>query len=170
MDPIEFTWELIKDNFEQARSHEEMREKTVTLTMTLASILIAALAIDGFAASSIHVFTFTFKFQSVVGLLLMGLGIFGGLCSQKHYERNRMHVKLAQRFMAKLAESGFKYPFDVSAEFIAHTEAKDWKAAWAEPIKLNWLWTGFPLFIALIGLVLSLEAIIAVIGKIFSCG
>jgi hypothetical protein len=132
--------------------------------------LIAALAIDGFAASSIKVFSFQMKFQSVVGLMLMGLGVFGGLCSQKHYERNRMHIKLAQRFLAKLADSGFKYPFDVTTEFEAHTKARDWKAAWAEPIKLNWLWTGFPLFVAFIGLILSLETIIAVLGRIFSCG
>jgi hypothetical protein len=158
MDNIEFTWELIKDNFEQARSHEEMREKTVTLTMTIASVLVASLAIDGFAKSFLYIFGYGLRFQTVVGLMLCGLGVFGALCSQKHYERNRMHVKLAQRFIAALQTSGFALPFDVSVEFEAHTKEKDWKASWAERIKLNWLWTGFPIFIAVIGLVLAIGA------------
>ena len=158
MSGIEITWELIKDNFEQARSHEEMREKTVTLTMTIASILIAALAIDGFSKAHLIIFDHPIKFQVLVGVLLVGLGLFGGLCSQKHYERNRMHIKLGQKFLDHLGKAGLAYPFDVSKAFTDHTKAKDWKGAWAERVKLNWLWTLFPLFVALLGLILALGA------------
>ena len=123
--------------------------------MTIASALVAALAIDRFAGPSLYIFGYGLRFQTVVGLMLCGLGVFGALCSQKHYERNRMHVKLAQRFIAAL-QNKFELPFDVSAEFDAHTQQRDWRASWVEPIKLNWLWTGFPIFVALVGLVLAI--------------
>ena len=49
MDGTEIIWALIKDNFEQARSHEDYRARTVSLTLTIGSIFIAALAIEGLA-------------------------------------------------------------------------------------------------------------------------
>lgn len=154
MDGNEVIWELIKDNFEQGRSHEEMREKTVTLTITIATILVAALAIESVGKTTLDVFGYHLKIQGLIGIILLGLGVFGAFCSQKHYERNRMHIKLAQKFLARLQAQPGYLPFDVSAEFAAHAEAKDWKAAHWESTKLNWLWTGFPLFIAIVGLVL----------------
>jgi len=102
-DGTELVWELIKDNFEQARSHEEYREKTVSLTLTVASIFIAALAIDGFAAKTVSLLGHNVTFQRLDGICLVVIGIFGALCSQKHYERNRMHVALAQEYLKKLA-------------------------------------------------------------------
>jgi len=152
MDGIEITWELIKENFEQARSHEEMREKTVTLTIAIATILVAVLAIDHVAEAHVMLFCHRWEFQRLIGLFLFVLGIFGGLCSQKHYERNRMHVELAQDFLVKLQYRLGYLPFDVSVEFRKFKDAGKWDASWARPIRLNWLWTGFPLFIALIGL------------------
>lgn len=151
-------WELVKDNFEQARSHEEYREKTVSLTLTVASIFIAALAIDGFAAKSVSLVGHAITFQQLDGICLIAIGGFGALCSQKHYERNRMHVALAQAYLEKLAQSKSSlFPFDVSKAFTEFVSAKKWKASWAEPVKLNWLWTGFPVIVAIVGAILALS-------------
>jgi hypothetical protein len=158
-DGTELVWELIKDNFEQARSHEEYREKTVSLTLTVASIFIAALAIDGFAAKTVSLLGHNVTFQRLDGICLVVIGIFGALCSQKHYERNRMHVALAQEYLKKLAETeNGMFPFDVSKAFTDFEKTKKWKAAWAEPIKLNLLWTGFPLIVAIVGIILAFSS------------
>jgi hypothetical protein len=157
MDGTSVVWELIKDNFEQARSHEEYREKTVTLTMTIASIFLAALAIDGFASRTITVAGVEITFQRLDGLCLIIIGLFGALCSQKHYERNRMHIALAQEYLSKLqAANAVQLPFDVVAAFKEFAAKKTWKAAWAERIKLNLLWTAFPLIISAIGFLISI--------------
>lgn len=159
MDGVGVTWSLIKDNFEQARSHEELRAKTVSLTLTIGSIFVAALAIDGFASKTIDLFGKPIAFQTLDGLCLITVGIFGALCSQKHYERNRMHIAMAQQFLIKLHESDANLlPFDTAEVFAEFKRNGKWKAKWAKSIELNLLWTGFPLILAVVGLILFLSS------------
>ena len=155
MNGTEIIWSLIQDNFEQARSHEDYRARTVNLTLTIGSILVAALAIDGFTDKTIDLFGVAMSFQAIDGVCLIAVGLFGALISQKHYERNRMHIALAQDFMARLNESNSELlPFDTVKAFAEFKANGTWKAHWAEPVKLNWLWTGFPLILAIFGLLL----------------
>lgn len=159
MDGTNLIWELIKDNFEQARSHEEYRGKTVSLTMTVGSIFLAALAIDGFATKPISLFGHDVRFQTIDGCCLIVVGLFGAVCSQKHYERNRMHIALAQEFLTRLNKSQPDLlPFDTVGAFKDFKKTGKYKARWIEPVKLNLLWTGFPLIIACVGLLLVLGA------------
>ena len=68
-----------------------------------------------------------------------------------------MHVKVAQELLAKLSESSPKLlPFNTVELFENFKNTHTWKAKRAEPIKLNWLWTGFPLLLAIFGLLLLL--------------
>ena len=157
MDGTEIIWSLVQDNFEHARSHEDYRARTVNLTLTVGSILVASLAIEGFSEKSILIWQWSITFQALIGLCLIAVGVYGALLSYKHYERNRMHVKVAQELLAKLSESSPKLlPFNTVELFENFKNTHTWKAKRAEPIKLNWLWTGFPLLLAIFGLLLLL--------------
>ena len=155
MEGTELIWALIKDNFEQARSHEEYRARTVGLTLTLGSALVAALALDGFTQKTVTLIGYQFSFQIIDALCMIAVGLFGAICSQKHYERNRMHVALAQHYLKKLQESKQDLlPFDTVEAFEDFRVNGEWKAKRIEWVKLNYLWTGFPLVLVAIGILL----------------
>ncbi|HEY3304927.1 MAG TPA: hypothetical protein VGL70_15490 [Candidatus Binatia bacterium] len=126
-------WQLIKDNFEQARAHETYRADISKLVITLAGILVGTLSVTGV----------TPRGEKVVWLAVGVLGIYGALASAKHYERNRMHVATAQHLLDKLKDlAGFQS--DLNKVFKDFQSARNWKHSPLASLSLNWLWTGFP--------------------------
>jgi len=151
MDEKDLIWNLIKDNFDQARAHEQYRASTVSLVLTIASILVAILAIN----------EFTTPFANIVYSSLIVIGLYGAACSAKHYELNRMHVNIARSLIDKLKQCGIQTPFDLNKHFEDTKSAKNWGHSRLHWLRLNWLWTGFPLLVAAGGLLLLIRSLSA---------
>ena len=144
MNEQDVIWQLIKDNFEQARAHEQYRANIATLVITLTGILVGTLSVD---LGSRH--------HRVIYLVVALLGLYGALASAKHYERFRMHVAIAQHFLDKLRELGI-FTVNLNEEFRNFQKKRQWSHSTLASISLNWLWTGFPALIGLVGLAMLL--------------
>jgi hypothetical protein len=148
MNESEIVWQLVKDNFEQARAHEQYRANIAALVITLVGILVGTLSITGLGSHH----------RQIVYLAIAVLGLYGALASAKHYERFRMHVAIAQHFVDKLRELKV-LSIDVNDEFRKFQTARKWRHSWLAALSLNWLWTGFPAALGLVGLVMFLRTL-----------
>src|SRR4051812_48122299 len=92
MTDSEVVWELIKDNFEQGRAHEKYRADIVKLVITLTGILVGTFSLKDLGS----------QHHRIIYLAIAVLGLYGALASAKHYERNRMHVAIAQYLLKEL--------------------------------------------------------------------
>lgn len=144
MNQSDVIWGLAKDNFEQARAHETYRANIATLVITLTGILAGSLSVD--LGPQHHKFVY---------IAMMVLGFYGGLASAKHYERFRMHVKIAQHYLSLLKTTDV-LQIDVNHEFKTVQQARKWDHSALASLSLNWLWTGFPIAVGVTGLGLLL--------------
>lgn len=141
MNTEEVMWGLVKDNFEQARAHEQYRANVSMLVVSLTTVLVGILtAKNGIPVQSSYVYA-----------LIAVIGIYGGLLNAKHYERFRMHIHIANKYLSLMKEQDL-ISIDVTREFAKIQLERKWKHSRLASIDLNWFWTGFPLGIAVFGL------------------
>jgi len=143
MDEKEIIWGLVKDNFEQARSHERFRADVTKLVLILTGILAAAMSVEGIAEPGKQFI------YAAIGIV----GVFGAIANAKHYERFSMHIHIAQKFIDLFQEKDDK-PIDFNERFIEFQKGRLWSHSWLASFSLNWLWTGLPALIGIVGLVL----------------
>lgn len=149
MSEIEVLWQLIKDNFEQARAHETYRADISKLVITLVGILVGTLSVTGATARQ----------QMLVWFAVGVLGVYGAMASAKHYERNRMHVAIAQHLLEKLRQEA-RFTSDLNVVFRDFQQNRKWTHSALASLSLNWLWTGFPALLGIGGLLAWLYLII----------
>jgi hypothetical protein len=117
-----FLLALYKENCDQARQHENLRERATTLVVTLAGQILtlsaAAVTIAGITGYGMTTtgsvgtggqgtldpshLDLVASFYAILGVFLIGLGLIGRRLSLKHYERNRFHVYEARRYRKAL--------------------------------------------------------------------
>lgn len=136
-------WELAKDNFEQARAHERYRANITAIVVSLSGVLAGALSISGSIIGS----------PNIIFLALGLVGLYGALVNAKHYERFRMHVHIAQKFIEILVNSA-SYEINPNKKFNEIQRQRKWKHSFLADFDLNWLWTGFPAIIGIGGFVM----------------
>ncbi|NQU34129.1 MAG: hypothetical protein HQ521_12925 [Bacteroidetes bacterium] len=91
MDSDELHWRMYNDHVTQARQHEDQRERMTTLIVVVAAAAMAFISQNGLE-----------YYDLVLSLPLIILGAFGARFSFKHYERNRMHVKIASGYLRSI--------------------------------------------------------------------
>ena len=84
--------DMYNEHAPQARHHENLRGVISTI---LLSISAGIFSLQKEFGTRYHVY---------IGVLLIALGIFGGLISFKHYERNRLHVSTLREFRRGIDE------------------------------------------------------------------
>lgn len=91
MDADELHWRMYNEHITQARQHEDQRERMTALIVVVAAAAMAFISQDGLE-----------YFDLVLSVPLIILGAFGARFSFKHYERNRMHVKIASGYLLSI--------------------------------------------------------------------
>lgn len=81
-------WNMIKENYDQARHHEVLRAQLTSFCLVLGGVIATFVVHD----STEHVAP-----RALFGLVLMILGVIGAVMCNEHYERNREHVGRAVR-------------------------------------------------------------------------
>jgi hypothetical protein len=121
-----------KEQCDQARQHEVMRQQSTTITVTLAGAIIAAATATGphvlSGLQSIHHQVFFVGFASL-GIFIMGLGFFGERICLKHYERNRYHTTLAGYYRYRLEQMAPDAAIGKALRSAAYAQHRD---KWAE--------------------------------------
>ena len=93
-----FLQAMYKEQCDQARQHEALRQQGTTITLTLAgAILTASTATASTVMAGLCALGMPWLFAgyALPGLFLIGLGWFSRMLSLKHYERNRFHTTRA---------------------------------------------------------------------------
>ncbi len=80
---VELLWRLYEDERSFAKHHESQRTHAAGILITLSMGLIAVVSLDGKLTAV----------DSIIGLMISVLGVFGVLFNQKHYERSRLHLE-----------------------------------------------------------------------------
>jgi hypothetical protein len=105
MDPQNFLQTMYKEQCDQARQHEMLRQQSTTILVTVSTAIIT---FTGVAATPIFTgldhagYKKFFAIYSIIGLFIVGLGWFGRQLSLKHYERSRFNRERARAYRAEL--------------------------------------------------------------------
>jgi hypothetical protein len=94
---------LYKEHADQARQHENQRERATAVIVAIATAIVAVVSNSGFALRALP-----------LAVLLIPLGAFGAMFAAKHYERNRFHSFVAGRFRDAL-DAELSAPANVAA-------------------------------------------------------
>jgi hypothetical protein len=142
-------WMVYKDNHEYVRHHEVQRSTVATLIVTVAG---AALAVATFDQSLSPI-------DAPLLAVVTVLGLFGRLFSRKQFERTRMHIERADALLREIAGTmGGQYIVDITER--ADQEHRQ-KFANLYVVPVNRLWAWFYGFIAVLGGLLLILALLA---------
>src|ERR1700732_1188944 len=104
-DPQTYLQAMYKEQCDQARQHENMRQQSTTLVLAVS----AALATVGGTAFSATVqpllsagAPWVLALYALLGWVVMELARLGKALSLKHYERNMLHVARARQYRQRL--------------------------------------------------------------------
>jgi hypothetical protein len=115
-----------KENCDQARHHETLRERTTAMVASIAGVLLGLLGLkDGATASAM---------LPVVGVFIGVLGVWGLLSVETFEKRAREHRFRIRKIVAELKGEG--RPVEEKVHL------------------LNWVWRTFHVLIALLGVLL----------------
>jgi hypothetical protein len=104
-DEQEFLQAMYKEQCDQARQHENLRQQSTTIVLGISAAIIAA--VSATAANAISALAnahalWLFGFYAIFGMFIIVLGRFGRSFSLQHYERNRFHSERAGEYRERL--------------------------------------------------------------------
>jgi hypothetical protein len=142
-------WNMCQENYTQGRHHETQRSAVSSAMIAIATGIIGLVTFD-------RRLSFT---DLPLTLLLTVLGLFGLGFSLKQYERWRLHMERAKKYRNKLDELLADHPLKALKRQadLAHNQ----KFKRMSKIRLHWLWGTLNLFIAGLGLILTILALTA---------
>jgi len=130
-DAQNFLQAMYKEQCDQARQHENMRQQSTSLVVTVCSALVA---FSTTAASWFATRGGSGLVLMATGSLVLCLGWFGRALSLKHYERNRMHTTRAGGYRRELEQLFPGMPYGGALRNRMETDHEtDWKANSPDP-------------------------------------
>jgi hypothetical protein len=162
-----FLQAMYKEQCDQARQHETMRQQVTTIAMALVGTVVSFAAASGGALGFFsrgnglpNIPPAFFALYSLLGFFVIGIGHHGRKLSLKHYERNRTHTARARAYRKRLEELFPRCGDDLRKEAERDHENR-WKrddagdnAAYVIKQRLYRLWVNLFLFVNLIGVFL----------------
>lgn len=135
---------MIEESWREARQTEDQRTSITNIIIIIASIIQAALTQTGFRRNALP-----------LSILLIILGIYGALASVKLYERFVYNVDRVGEYVKKLDEL---YPEADIRKILrkTHSEHHTKHPILATKIRLNRIWLGLHILIALLGVTYTL--------------
>lgn len=141
-DSKEVLWRLYEDNREYAKFHEKGRAIITNHIATVAAILIGLITFDGKLTLS----------DLPISIFIIVLGCFGAAISSKQYERSRLHLTRGYRYLDALNKL---YRIDLLEPKRLADEEHQKRFQFLSSIHLNRFWTVVHVFLATLGLILS---------------
>lgn len=146
IDDMDILWNLYQDEREFARHHESQRTQGSSLVIAIAAGLVAMISLDQKISTS----------DLPSSVLLIALGVFGVIFTQKHYERTRLHLNRAYEYYREL--NGRLASVDLEALRIRANYVTNARFGRLSKLKLSLLWMALHGVIILIGVMTSVFA------------
>ena len=135
---------MYKENCDQARHHELLRERVTTLLATTTALI---LGLFGFSSS----WTNPVAAHLAIPVFLVVLGLWGFLASWKHNERSKLHVQRVRKIREQLTQiCGIDLAGINAAAESQHK--KDFGRSRLSDSRTHIIWKTFPILITAIGL------------------
>jgi hypothetical protein len=158
-------WRFYEEHAAQARQHEDLRASVTSTLGGFAAALVGFAGIGGLHPSDVP-----------AGLLVMVFGLLGAVLSLKHYERNRLHVRVmgAVRDEISMIQAAPEHTPRSTQEVRTGAEAdhgehftlrrkqspEDEPASWLVRASLARLWAALPLAVAAAGAAIVVVAVV----------
>jgi hypothetical protein len=143
---------MFKEQCDQARQHETLRQQSTSLVLTIVGAIAALATASGGALifyksdpnGSMRFSPWLLALYSLLGLLIIGVSHHGRKLSLKHYERNRMHTVRARVYRA-LLEDLFPLQYGERARTLSriHHESRKGEAKKKAANERYGEWAGF---------------------------
>jgi hypothetical protein len=140
-------WNMCQEHYTQGRHHELQRSAVASTIVAIAAGITAVVTADEQVDVSDVPLTLT----------LVAIGLFGAGFSAKHYERFKLHMARAKAHRDALDALLEGRPLG-DLKRAADARHRN-KFGWMERIRLHYWWVALNLFVAGIGLVLSILAL-----------
>ena len=148
MEEKDFLWDFCKEHLAFCRHHEVQRETVTRIVIIVASALVGVITFD----KTLNVYDLP------LSIMVILIGVFGAIFSSKHYERFSFHLNRFRRFRSEITKN-----FPELNLTQLHTEA-DKESNLQFPVlsrhRLNQFWVLLHILIALIGVLLSIAALV----------
>ncbi len=131
---------MYNEQVAQARQHETMRGTATSLTFAIGSAIVSLIAASKTSETE------------PLAILLIFIGTFGCLISLKHYERNRMHTKIAHAYRDSLEKA--LPESNLSALRAIARQRNELAHPLLSKVPLNWLWASSSLLFCAAGLLI----------------
>jgi hypothetical protein len=141
---IDVLLKMYESEMSWAKQAEDQRTAITNIILIVASIIVGVIPQRGGLS----------KETLPVAILLMALGLYGALVSQKLYERFRFHYGRARNYRRKLNELIPVAEISKSMEDAEKEHNKKYK--WLYRVSFNRLWMSLYITIAVAGLILTL--------------
>lgn len=140
---IEILWRLYEDDRVFARHHETQRTHGSGLVIAVSAGLIGFISLDN---------TVNYADLSSVCMLIL-LGLFGIIFTQKHYERSRLHLYRAYEYYYEIERS----VENLNLEILRRRANEQPRARFGilADLKLSWLWMFLHGVISLSGTIMA---------------
>ena len=143
---IEAWIRMYEEQAQQARHHETLRSNSTNVILVLSGAILAFLGTDVAGVTSLH--------QVLLGFLLVLINLYGAILSRKHYERNRLHTRIAGTYRNVISMStalGGNF-LDNKNDSARNCHKQKYKIF--SQVEANLLWIGLHLVTALLGAIL----------------
>lgn len=145
-DDTELLIEFCKQSWADAKQSEDQRATLTNIILTVASAVIALIVQKGLTKDTIP-----------LSIFLIVLGIYGGIASEKLYERHQMHIERGRAYRDEICELRPNAPIQ-TARNQADIKHKS-KFPKLSKIRLHYLWLTLHVLITLTGLILCVMII-----------
>ncbi len=132
---------IYSEQMSYAKHHENLREKTTQIILIISGILIAFTKNEFIEIN-----------PSLTGTSLFVLGMFAAIICLAHYSKHQEHYVQAHELQTRIYE--LSETKDIKKEVKAKREKTRKKFAWLKLCKLNTLWVGLNILVAVFGLYL----------------
>ena len=136
------------EDWRQVRQSEDQRTAFSNIVLLIASAIFGYLTQHGLTVDTLP-----------LTLLLIGLGLYGGIASEKLYERSKLHMELAWAWRDRLDEIHPNIQIDrvkQEAEAVNHKRFPR-----LHRLHLHHVWLALDLSIALAGIILTLSVVLS---------
>lgn len=147
-DAKDILWSLYQEEREFARHHESQRTQGASLVIGISAGLIAMVSLDGQVNLS----------DLPSSILLIALGLFGMIFTQKHYERTRLHLYRSYEYYHAL--DNLLADIDLNDLRERANKKNRQRFGWLARLKLSSLWMMLNGVIVVIGLTISIYSLL----------
>jgi hypothetical protein len=142
-DDSEVLLKFYDEDWRQVRQSEDQRTAFSNITLLIASAVFGYLTQFGLSRNTLP-----------LTVLLIVLGLFGAVASQKLYERSRLHMELAWAWQRRLSELHPDIQLDRVKGAVEKTQRKRFPRLFR--LRLHVVWIALQLSIALAGIILTI--------------